>query len=210
MNPRLRNRGRKPNANRNVRWKPPRPHKSFKKKVENNFQLSNEIVSALKGPLKPEQPSKVAKSPTPSPVGWMTVDTFKIGPPPPTTTTSSQGFTTKSSDLLSTTPFPSVTMGVYEGTPSPPFADSKFDSKGADRLWKLSGVPLKSKASISLNIRPWMEWTRERFDLGIPIVNPFTSVRNIAAKAVDGIRSAVLQFRHKVWMSFLITTHFSS
>ena len=93
-------------------------------------------------------------------------------------------------------------MGVYEGTPSPPFADSNFDSKGADRLWKLSGVPLKSKASISLNIRPWMEWTRDRFDLGIPIVNPFTSVRNIAVKAVDGIRDAVLQFRHKVWMSF--------
>ena len=209
MNPRLRNRGRKPNANRNVRWKPPRPHKSFKKKVESNFQLSNEIVSALKGPLKPEEPSKVTKSPTPSPVGWMTVDTFKIGPPP-TTTPSSRGLSSQSSDFVSTTPFPAVTMGVYEGTPSPPFADSNFNSKGADRLWKLSGVPLKSKASISLNIRPWMEWTRDRFDLGIPIVNPFTSVRNIAAKAVDGIRNAVLQFRHKVWMYFLITTHFSS
>ena len=201
LKPRLRNRARKPNTNRTVRWKPPRPHPSLKKRKESNPQLSNEIVSALKGTLKQKRPSKESKkgtTKTPS-VGWMTVDTFKIGPPTKTPSSSIRGFsTTQSFDLSSTrsTTFKPVTMAPYQGTPSPPFAE-----EGDDRLWQLSGTPLKSKASISLNIRPWREWIRDRFDFGIPIVNPFESVRNMAAKAADKIRNTILQFRHKVWTS---------
>ena len=189
----LRNRARKPNGNRNDRWKPPRPHPSLKKRKESNLQLSNKIVSAL----KQNEPSINKKSKTKAAaVGWMTVDTFKIGRPT-TTPSSIRGFTT-AFDMSSTksTRFKQVTMAPYQGTPSPPFAEVVDD-----RLWNLSGTPLKSKASISVNIRPWKEWTTDRFDFGIPKFNPFVSVRNMAAKAADVVRNAILRFRHKVWTS---------
>ena len=192
----LQNHVRKPNANTNVRWRPPRPHPSLKKGKESNVGSSNEIVSALKGTLK-QKPASIEskKSTSQAPVGWMTVDTFKIGPPT-TTPRSIRGFsTTQSFDFPSTrsTTFRPVTMAPYQGTPSPPFAE-----EGDDRLWQISGTPLKNKASVSLIIGPWRDWIRDRFDFGIPIVNPFVSVRNMAAKAVDRIRNAILQFRHKV------------
>ena len=193
---RLRNRIRKPDVNRNVKWKPPRPHPSLKKGKERDIGLSNEIVNELKGHLKQKPPSIDEKSKTKAPVGWMTVDTFKIGPP--STVPGIRGFSTQSFDFLSTksTTTKPVTMAPYQGTPSPPFA-----ADGDDRLWHLSGSPIKSKASISLNIRPWKDWTRDQFDFGIPIVNPFASVRNMATRAADVIKKAVLQFRHKVWTS---------
>ena len=201
LKPRLRNRARKPNSNRPVRWKPPRPHPSLKKRKESDPQLSNKIVSALKGTLKQKRPSKESKKGTTKApaVGWMTVDTFKIGPPTKTPSISIRGFSTTQYFDLSppkSTTFKPVTMAPYQGTPSPPFSE-----EGDDRLWKISGTPLKSKASISLIIGPWREWIRDRFDFGIQIANPFASVRNMAAKAADQIRNAILQFRHKVWTS---------
>ena len=196
MKSRSRNRARKPNSNRNVIWKPPRPHPRPNKRKESIVELSNEIVNALKGTLKPKQSSiHDEKSTTKAAVGWMTVD-FKIGPP---TTTPSiiQGFSTQSLDFLSTKSptFKPVTMAPYQGTPSPPFVAAE---EGNDRLWQVSGSPLKSKASFSLNVQPWREWIRDRFNFGISIVNRLARVRNMAAKAADVIRNAILQFRHKV------------
>ena len=124
----------------------------------------------------------------------MTVDTFKIGPPT-TMPGTIQGFSTQSFDPLSSTSKP-LTMGPYQGTPSPPFVAAE---EGNDRLWQVSGSPLKSKASFSLNVQPWREWIRDRFNFGIPIVvNPLARVRSMAAKAADVVRNAILQFRHKV------------
>ena len=75
---RLRNGVRIPN--RNVRWKPPRPKKMSKKREGSKAKFSNKIVNALKEPaLKQGEPIIVKKSTTKAPIGWMTVDTFKIG-----------------------------------------------------------------------------------------------------------------------------------
>ena len=196
---RLWNRAQKPNAKRNVRWKPPRPHPSPKKTMASHVELSNKIVNALKGPLKQKKPSKRdEKSTTKAAVGWMTVDTFKIGPPT-TTPSSIRGFSITQSLYFLSTKSPTlkpVTMAPYQGTPSPPFAATE---EVDDRLWQVSGSPLKSKASISLKVRPWREWISDRFDFGIPIVvNPLARVKNMAAKAADVIRNAILQFRQKV------------
>ena len=113
----LRNRARKPNGNRMDRWKPPRPHPSLKKRKESNNRFSNEIVNALKGPQK-QKPASIEreKSTTKAPaVGWMTIDTFKIGPS--TTMSSIRGFSTQSTKSTTWKP---VTMAPYQGTPSPP------------------------------------------------------------------------------------------
>ena len=188
----LENRLRKPNTKRTVRWKPPRPHPSLKKRKKSNPRSPNKIVSALKGTLKEKRPSKEDKKSTNKAPGvsWMT---FKIGPPK-TTPSSIRGFSsTQSLSSTISTRLKPVTMAPYQGTPSPPFS-----KEGNNRLWQLSGTPLKSKASISMNVRPWTELSRDQFDFEIPIINPFGSLRNMVAKAGDQIRNAILQFRHKV------------
>ena len=188
---RLRNGVRIPN--RNVRWKPPRPKKMSKKREGSKAKFSDKIVNALKEPvLKQGEPIIVKKSTTKAPIGWMTVDTFKIGPP--TAVPNTKSFSAQTFDLLTSpgTTLKPATMAPYQGTPSPAFTEGK------EKEWTVVGTPLKSKASFSFNVRPWREWTRERFNFGIPLFNPFAAAKNMVTRIQGAIKDKILQFREKV------------
>ena len=179
--------------NRNVRWKPPRPKKMSKKREGSKAEFSDKIVNALKEPvLKQGEPIIVKKGTTKAPIGWMTVDTFKIGPP--TTVPNTKSFSAQTFDFLTSpgTTLKPATMAPYQGTPSPAFTGGK------EREWTVVGTPLKSKASFSFNIQPWKEWTRERFNFGIPLFNPFAAAKNMVTRIQGAIKDKILQFRKKV------------
>ena len=188
---RLRNGVRIPN--RNVRWKPPRPKKISTKREGSKAEFSDKIVNALKEPaVKQGEPIIVKKSTTKAPIGWMTVDTFKIGPP--TTVPNTKSFSAQTFDFLTSpgTTLKPATMAPYQGTPSPAFTEGK------EREWTVVGTPLKSKASFSFNVQPWKEWTRERFNFGIPLFNPFAAAKNMVTRIQGAIKDKILQFRKKV------------